>query len=258
VPAKSAELILRYRSGGGVTGNVPAESLIHPRGAIPKVHSVINPVSAAGGQDEESMDDLRARAGMQLHARDRVVTARDIDDISRTASPRIAATHCVPDVAGVRVYLVTAPLTPRDAWPVPLSELTPDDQLLTLIQAELDRRRLVGVNLAALRPEYRTIRVVAQIQPAPSVTGDAVRRVVEDRLYEYLSPISWTIGAPLKLAHLTELVQQIAGVASLHGLDIHEIVDGVSHRLSADLRLERDQLIVSGRHLVSTNTSGHS
>jgi hypothetical protein len=258
VPAKGAELIFRYRSGGGVTGNVPAESLTHPRGAIPKVQSVINAASAAGGQDEESMDDLRARAGMQLHARDRVVTARDIDDISRTASPRIVATHCVPDVAGVRVYLVTAPLTPPDARPVPLSEFVPDDQLRKVVQAELDRRRLLGVNLLALKPGYRIVRVVALIDPAPSVSGDAVRRSVEDRLYQYLSPIAWTIGAALKLADVGETVERISGVARLRALDVHEVVDGVSHRLSEDLGLQRDELIVSGRHLVSTKPSGQS
>ena len=84
LPTGSANIKAVYRYGIGAAGNVQAWQIsqlaTHPQGA----QGVINPLSASGGADRDSIDQARRNAPMAIMALDRLVSVRDYADFART------------------------------------------------------------------------------------------------------------------------------------------------------------------------------
>src|SRR5205823_36529 len=119
----------QYRAGGGARGNVKAGEISAPSGTVADVDSVTNPRDATGGKDEESVDDLKARAPRALRGDSRAVTP---DDYQRFAEqePGVLKAVALPgrhpdyaafDVPGA-VTVVIVPVS-DEAEPRPLPEL---------------------------------------------------------------------------------------------------------------------------------------
>ena len=61
-PESGTVFTATYRVGNGRAGNIRGGFLIHIALALPGNHLVRNPLSAVGGQDPESLQDVRQRA----------------------------------------------------------------------------------------------------------------------------------------------------------------------------------------------------
>jgi len=123
-----------YRTGGGVSGNVGARTLVVLRSSIPYVASVINYAPAIGGTDTEDIEHARWRAPQVLRSRDRAVTAEDFEVLALQATPAVARARCIdvregfggadePNAGRVRLQLVPAmpAATARCRWSRPRS-----------------------------------------------------------------------------------------------------------------------------------------
>ena len=84
-----------YRTGGGVRGNQPAESIIELKTSVPYVDRVTNLVPASGGGDRESWERLQERGPKALRHRDRAVTVEDIQDLAYEVSTQIARAKAI-------------------------------------------------------------------------------------------------------------------------------------------------------------------
>jgi hypothetical protein len=67
----------RYRTGNGALGNVGRDTLAHVVTTVAGIHSVRNPLAAAGGRDPESMDHIRQTAPFAFRSQLRAVTEAD-------------------------------------------------------------------------------------------------------------------------------------------------------------------------------------
>ena len=92
----------RYRSGGGLRGNVLPNTLTVLKAGPPGIASVTNPAGARGGVDPEGLDNVRVRGAMELRSRHRAVTAEDFEYLAGEASPRVARAVCVPPDEAMR------------------------------------------------------------------------------------------------------------------------------------------------------------
>ncbi|MBK8558464.1 MAG: putative baseplate assembly protein [Dehalococcoidia bacterium] len=118
----SALRFVRYRFGGGVIGNVGANTLTVLKSSIPYVATVTNRRPAAGGLNPETLDAARLRAPMMIKTRDRAITAADFEFLAKEASRRVARARCIQvraDGAGSSVppgtiELLIVPLVPPD------------------------------------------------------------------------------------------------------------------------------------------------
>ena len=76
-PPNLGALTAAYRIGNGRLGNVGRETILHVLTTLPGVRSLRNPLPAQGGQEPESMEEVRLYAPQAFRRQERAVTPED-------------------------------------------------------------------------------------------------------------------------------------------------------------------------------------
>jgi predicted phage baseplate assembly protein len=235
--------VLRYRYGGGRSGNVPA-------GAISTIETlsglrVANPLPTTGGEDAESLERAIQRIPGELGRRDRAVTAGDFEELARI--PGVGRAECLPlfdprtkstdpatgrfNAAGVVSVMVWPGEDPRH----PEAPM-PDTALLHAVCAKLDARRLVTTELYVVPPTYHPVAVSVGLRVKAGASAAGVRRWVEFVLRQYLAPLppygpdggGWPLGHRVYGPELEAAVLQVDGVDFLEGLEVADMAGGTA------------------------------
>lgn len=204
-----------YRVGGGVVGNVPADTItiVAADGTPPLVVSCTNPFPASGGTDAETPQQIRDRAPQAFQANPlRVVRPTDY----------VAAARSLPWVrqAGTTFRWTGSWLTVFSAAdPVTTEQPTlPEVAMLTDL---LNRRRLAGYESYVLPPRYVSIDLQITLCASPRFFNSDVEAAVLTALRPGHQPggavgffdhTRWGFGAPLDSSALLAAVQACAGV----------------------------------------------
>ncbi|MCC7366404.1 MAG: putative baseplate assembly protein [Dehalococcoidia bacterium] len=227
----------RYRSGGGLRGNVGANTLTVLKSSIPYVASVTNSEAATGGLDAETLDAAKMRAPQALRTQDRAVTAEDYQFLAREASRRVARAYCIQSrtdgvsgsVPAGTVELLVVPIIPADLQRTQAT-LQPPPDLLEEVRAYLDDRRLLGTQLVVDGPAYVGVSVEASILVRRGHSADAVRQAVTHRIVEYLDPLlggptgdGWPFGRDLYLSEMQSVVQSVDGVEYAQDVTLFQV-----------------------------------
>lgn len=266
VPPQGAELRMsRYRYGGGVSGNVSAETLVALRTALPGIASVTNPRAASGGVDGESLDSARRRAALELRTRHRAVTGEDYEFLAHEASSRVARAICVPPASPTEpVRISVLPRIIPAGRRLSYQELMPDDDLLREVASYLDRRRVIGTTVHVAPARLRGVSVVVNVQAELDARLQRVEEDVLNALYTYLNPLvggspsgagaGWAFGRMLNQGELYQIVHSVEGVEFVKILRVYEtdlpIEQQAPQPVGPHLTLEPDELIASGTHIV--------
>ena len=232
----------RYRHGGGVKGNVPADSLQILTTSLAYVSRVTNLRRAAGGRDPETMEEVKARARRELRAQLRAVTAEDYEHMTLSASRQIARVRCnAPRGDSSRVVpgtveMLIVPAVHDALRAGDLSRLQVDRALARTIEEYLDERRLLTTILRVKEPTYIGVQVQAEIVPAEFSEPKIIVARVEEALRDFISPLplaenpeerddlmgadwdGWPFGRHLYVAEIFSLIQRVPGVK--HVLDV--------------------------------------
>jgi len=267
-PARGSALrFTRYRQGGGVVGNVGANTLTILKSSIPYVAEVTNRAPAAGGLDPESLDAARFRAPQALRTRDRAVTASDYEFLAREASRRVARARCIQvrsdgtssSVPPGTVELLIVPLLPPD-YPRTVETLQPSPELVEQVRGYLDERRLLGTQLVVDGPAYVGVSIEATIQTQRHRRADEVRADVAARIREYLDPLfggpdgaGWPFGRDLYLSEMQSVVQAVPGVEYANDVTLFQvdIQTGQSRAAGQRITVAPDVLLLSYEHVVT-------
>ncbi len=254
VPIKDREIRLWYRRGGGLEGNVAADTLTTLKDPLPGVQ-VTNPQPASGGRDGEALANALVRGPQQFRSLERAVTARDFERlavesalgaISRAkaftrkelwayAEPGTVEVVLVPDLppadrVGERVT--------REALQAHQTQ-TAQDQ----VQTTLEERRPLGTACIADWAKYKTVRVQAKIVVRREENPTAVKQRVLDRLYELINPLptarwpgGWTFGQALRASNVFAIALAEPGVRWIDevGLLVDEVPAGAISTIAAD------------------------
>lgn len=239
IPPKGSELrFARYRSGGGVAGNVPVGALSVRRSADAHVARVTNWLAAVGGRDAQSIADARMRAPAYLQTRTRAVTAEDfvalagaiegVQNVACLSPSQAALVRAHQPSLGHGVVLAILPALRQAAalGPFPPElEARMEDPFFKNVEALLAPRSLVGVPLTALAPGYVRVQVVAELNCEPGSSTDrlgAIQQSALDELYRYLDPhcggparTGWPFGRRLSDGMVKRILQDIPGVESV-------------------------------------------
>lgn len=240
--ARRAIRFTRYRYGGGVKGNLPADSLQTLTTSLAYISRVTNLQRASGGRDPETMEEVQARAQRELRAQLRAVTAEDYEHMAKGASRTVARVKCntprsddgrvVPGT--VEVLVVPAAFDALRAGD--LSRLAVDRTLAKTIEEHLDEHRLLTTILRIREPGYLGIKVQAEIVPSEYGRPEIITARVKEALRNFMSPLpliedperqadllgpdweGWPFGRDLYVAELFSLIQRVPGVK--HVLDV--------------------------------------
>ena len=184
-----------YRHGGGSIGNLPPGKLQVLRSAIPYVDRVTNLERAAGGRDQETLDEAKLRAQRELRAQQRAVTAEDFENLARSAHRNVGRVRCyAPGSGGTTVTpgvieLVVVPAAYEAIANGDYRSLQVTDELRSALQRYLDRYRLLTTVVRIKDAGYLGVQACAQILVADSNRPSDVRgRVLDAAASLYLSP----------------------------------------------------------------------
>ncbi len=205
-----------YLAGGGVVGNVPADTITaidenQPQAA--DVVSVTNPFAATGGADEETAQQIRDRAPQAFRANPlRVVLPSDY----------VAAAQSLTWVqqAGTSFRWTGSWLTVfTTADPAQREDLSIDD--LETLSDLLNRRRLAGYESYVLAPSYTSVDLQITLCAQPDAFAADVEATVLAQLRPGALPngrrgffdhANWSFGQALECSALMAAIQRADGV----------------------------------------------
>ena len=257
VPVAGSDIVVSYRYGGTALANVGAESISGIQATIIGLKSVSNLRPAAGGCDEESVEQLKRNAGARLNSRERAVTADDYRLLAlgvggvadAVALPMHHPEH--PDVeypgAVTVVVLADGPFAdgPPDAKP----------ELLEAVDAALRSCRVIGTELFVGKARFRRLGVDAVVDVDPYGPVGTIIGNVERAVRQSLAPPSRVaaargstraaFGQPYTPTALYRVIQSVADVRGVTDLQV-TIDDAPVESLTEPIRLAPDELLVAG------------
>jgi predicted phage baseplate assembly protein len=270
VPAAGSPLrVPEYRTGGGPRGNVAAHTISVLRSTVPFVISVDNRRAAQGGVAPETVEQAKERGPLALRTRDRAVTAEDYEQLARRAAPGIARVRCIPattaaEAGGVRVLVVPAAAVGEDHR-LRFEDLVPDEQMLSLVAEDLDRRRPVGARVVIEPPYYQGVTVVARLTARPRFSAQALRDEALMALYQYFDPITggpdgdgWPFGRPVQAGEVYAVLQRLRGTDLVDEVLVFAADPLTGSRGEPQQRIDLDSnaLVFSFEHRVRVTEGG--
>ena len=270
VPPRGSTLTMsRYRHGGGVLGNVPADALRVLRAATPYVARVTNHAAASGGRDVETVDDAIQRAPLLLRDRTRAVTRSDHVVLAEQVAG-VARVACfgpgdqdegADDVPPGRVRLAVLPVAagglPTEG-PIAKDQMDLTAELRQAVYDHVKARQPIGVHLDVTEPHY--VRVSVRVDLVAE--DDASRRLREEAgtraeaaLYAYLNPylggrsgMGWPFGRALHASDVYGLVQGLPGIAFVEAVTLRLVAE--DRFVTGRLPIPAMGLVCSARHEV--------
>jgi 3-hydroxymyristoyl/3-hydroxydecanoyl-(acyl carrier protein) dehydratase len=254
VPKAGRKISLWYCSGGGLSGNVAANSLTTLKDPIPGV-TVTNPDPAAGGSDAETLDNALVRGPQQLHSLQRAVTARDFELLALRSSGAVARAkaytraslwrHATPGTVGVLVV----PAIPEEQRPdgvVTEKELKAHQtqEAIATVQQSLDERKPLATTCVVEGVKYKQVKVEARAVIHRGEDAETVQARVLKRLHQTINPLpsslpssGWLFGNPLRVSHVYDIMLAEPGVSFVDNVRL--VVDQVPEKeitaLAADV-----------------------
>jgi Baseplate J-like protein len=257
-PVGSANIRLGlYKTGGGVRGNRPAESIVQLKTTVPYIDKVTNYLEATGGVDAESMDSLVSRAPTEIRHRHRAVTKEDYEDLAHLASTDVARALCVsnrdlvadpfddlPPVLG-NVSLIVVPNT-TDTKPQPSIEL------IHRVQKFISTSSPVTATVLVVGPLYLRVAVQTEIGLASLDGAGTVPLKVQDALAAFLHPLTggfdgkgWEFGREPHRSDFYRVVEEIPEVDHIRTLTVQSTEDFPGSRKTGRF------LVYSGTHSIN-------
>jgi hypothetical protein len=216
IPDPGALIRGEYRVGGGLRGNVPAESITVVDGtftfnAAPVSVAVTNPTDASGGEDEMSIDEAKVLGPLSLRALYRAVTEEDFVALSENF-PGIAKASVT--VGGGVVDPITGCCCCVTVFIAPRGGGQPSSQLKADLLAYLDERKMVGTCVKIGEPEYAKVDTAGTVYIASNFSTEQLALELNDALAAYFEPTSdfMLFGTPVFLSDLYHLLDAIPGV----------------------------------------------
>lgn len=229
IPPRNANIVFtRYRTGGGLVGNVEMGIINTLKTAIPYIDRVVNRRAATGGLDAESLAEAIVRMPKMLRSRDRAMTASDFEFLTRQAWPeRVSRVRCLqpqpsdanPSVLPGQVYVLVIPKIKNERGYIPAEQLRLGKDEIARLADYLDERRLLTTRVYVREPVYRWVSVKVTVGATVGMSEAEVERRILARLYEFLNPLTggvdgggWPFGRDLFVADVYQALQGMESI----------------------------------------------
>jgi len=211
VPDADAIIYATYRIGGGLTGNVAANSLKTILTNAVTGLSVNNILAATGGADEESTDSIRANAPLSLRALNRAVSLADYSAL--TVAAGAAKANAVADVyTSVTVYFAPS----AGDLGVTNDGVTPStvfNTYKTFINEYLVGKVPANTTVTFQPPSYVELSIQAVVTVLPQYRQTLVNTAVNSILTELLAFDNVTFADTIRLNDVLGAINSVEGVA---------------------------------------------
>ena len=257
-PEGENNILICYRTGGGVRGNVKAGTMNKVEGDPGTKVSVTNHRPATGGEDAETLEEAIQRARMDLKTPYRAVTSQDYERLAKnTPGVRVARAKALPGyypgkdstVPGI-VSVIAVPKV-RDDNVNP----KPSPGFLKTVYEHLDKHRLLTTELYVLRPDYEEITVKATVRIHPRFVVGSIEEDVIKKLNDFLhltkggpEGAGWPFGRSVYRSEIYEVLDRVEGVDHIEGVSLAKNGTGFSDDIN--ITIPPHSLVYSGNHQI--------
>lgn len=218
IPPNNAAILCTYRVGGGVSGNVSANTLkyietnaVSGLSVLNQYVSASNDGSATGGADAESTDSIRINAPLSTKALNRAVSLSDYSALTLQVSG-IAKAIAIADVySSVNVFFA-----PYGDKGVEVDGVTPSstfNSLKTDATDYLKDKIPANTTVTFQPPSYVGVNITASITCLPQYRQSTIEASVESLLNELLDFDNVLFNDRISLQDVITAISSVPGVA---------------------------------------------
>jgi predicted phage baseplate assembly protein len=239
----------RYRSGGGVIGNVGAATITQLLAGV-LAEGITNPRAAEGGADGETIARILNRAPHTIRHRRQAITLADYEDLALEASPAVSVARALPTTHPSGRFApgwVTVRIVPQSSDPRPMPSFGLRQQVRDFLATRAPAA--IARHIAVITPEYLPVGVEAVVSPVDPSAAGTVRDAVTAALARFLHPLTggptgegWPFGRDVYLSDVAALLEGLEGVDYVETLAL--LVDGV--HVGDRARVPAERLVVAG------------
>jgi predicted phage baseplate assembly protein len=259
--ASSNIIAITYRHGGGSQGNVGPNSITALLTSIDGISTVTNLSGAIGGTDEETLDDAKLRAPLELQSKGRAVTADDFEFIA-TQTPGVDVrrafamplTH--PQFGSPIPGVVTVIVVPYSSAPNPM----PGSATLAAVCAELSATRLLTSEVYVVAPTYRLVSVQAQIIVSTNADLSETKTGVQNALTTHFDPLKggddgegWPFGGTIYYSNVYRVILDVPGVSRIQDNNMVIWLDNLAQQFCRDVAINPGELAYSSGHQITVS-----
>ncbi|HTD55857.1 MAG TPA: putative baseplate assembly protein [Silvibacterium sp.] len=207
LPTGQNNVQANYRIGSGLSGDVAAGSITTLMDRPLGVSGVNNPEAATGGQDPQSVDDIRTNAPLSVLTLGRAVSITDYQNFAQGfAGIAKAYAIWIPSGPGRGVFITVAAAGG--------SELQAGDPTLGYLMAALEScgNPLIPIHIQSFLETLFSFS--ADIKYDPSYDAKAVKQNVLDQLSQRYSFAARTFGQGVSVDEIAAFIQSVPGVVA--------------------------------------------
>ncbi len=208
LPTGQNNLVANYRAGLGSAGNVAPNALTMLMDRPLGVSGVTNPEAATGGQDAETVDEIRSNAPLTVLTLGRAVSLADYENYASTFAG-IAKAHAlwIPSGPGMGVFLSVAA--------VGGTYLPPGNPTLANLLASLQNYGNPLIPITAQSFVETLFGLSADVKYDASYDQPTVQAAVLQKLSATYSFASRTFGQGVSSDEIAAVVQAVPGVIAV-------------------------------------------
>lgn len=261
IPPVYATIKSDYVVGGGVVGNVPANTLtslyaipgktLEEVAIIDTAINVTNSVPATGGVNPDDLDTIKALASQSFAASQRAVTLADYTSLALQL-PLVGKAFSVADVSSSVTLYVSPKRVSTATDPYPL--YTDDNLTLTAewndgngnglqpsVEAGLADRTQIGVSLTVLPPTYVPVTISIMYNKFPQYTSAQVEAQIKALLIQYYDYSQVSFGQTIYPEDIEFILKYAPAVANASVIALHRTDDPAGRNVLVG---ERDELFI--------------
>jgi hypothetical protein len=209
LPTGLNNILANYRIGSGLAGNVAAGSITTLMDRPLGVSGVNNPQTATGGQDAQSVDDVRANAPLSVLTLGRAVSITDYENFARSfAGIAKAYAIWIPSGPGRGVFITVAAAGG--------SALPPGNPTLDNLVTALHAYGNPLIPIHVLSYVETLFSFSADVKYSPDYDAPTVRQTVLDTLRQRYSFDARTFGQGVSADEIAAFIQGVPGVVAVN------------------------------------------
>ena len=243
VAPSNTTLTIRYYTGGGVQSNIPSNTLTNPTtstiqflksGLDPTTAQYVfdsiatnNSIAASGGQDGDTIEEIRQNSISNFPTQLRNVTANDYLIRALSMPPKYgviskawAQKPLVEDIndgpsATLDIYLLSSDLN---------GKLTTASQALKEnVKTYINEYRMISDTIGIKNAFVINFNVNFEIITFPNYNGSQVIEECILTFKDYFSIDKWQINQPIIIANLFVLLDQVEGVQTVKQVNLNNV-----------------------------------
>ena len=212
IPPNSATIYATYRVGGGVSGNVSANTIKTILTNNAAGLSVLNGVDATGGAAAESTDSIRSNAPLSLKSLNRAVSLSDYAALVKASG--VSKASAVADVyTSVTVFFV--PIGDPGVLSDNITPSTPFNNSIPIIRTYLTDKLPANTTVTFQPPYYAGTDIVAQVTVLPKYNQLNVKSSVNEAINLLFYIDNVVFQDTIYLSDVFTAINSVDGVASV-------------------------------------------